>query len=104
MSLYDLCKCISIAHYINGTTRSISVCVCAVAGLADWNEPSGGMFLWLRVLGVKDSEVVTQKVLERCVVLVSGAAFTPNNQKSPYLRLSYTTISEEDSEKVCRAL
>ena len=41
----------------------------AVSGLTEWKTPSGGTFLWLRILGVKDSEVVIQKSLERGLVV-----------------------------------
>ena len=53
---------------------------------------------------VKDSEVVAQKVLERGVILIDGACFSPSLQQSPYLRLSCATVSEEECEKVRSAL
>ncbi|KAK7099851.1 hypothetical protein V1264_022898 [Littorina saxatilis] len=82
--------------------RAQSATRCAerhLAGLAEWTAPSGGMFLWLRVLGVKDTEVIVHKALQRHVIFVAGTHFTPANQKSACIRISFGTTSEEDCEK-----
>ncbi|XP_070194496.1 kynurenine/alpha-aminoadipate aminotransferase, mitochondrial-like isoform X2 [Littorina saxatilis] len=75
-----------------------------LSGIAEWKVPSGGMFLWLRVLGVKDTEVIVQKALQRHVILVAGTHFTPANQKSGYIRLSFATVTEDDCEKAFKVL
>ncbi|XP_052774425.1 kynurenine/alpha-aminoadipate aminotransferase, mitochondrial-like [Mya arenaria] len=65
-------------------------------GLAEWSEPSGGMFLWLK-LSVPDTyELITVKAREREVLFVPGSAFTMDDtHPSQHVRASYSTCSEE---------
>ncbi|XP_045158771.2 kynurenine/alpha-aminoadipate aminotransferase, mitochondrial-like [Mercenaria mercenaria] len=67
-----------------------------LTGLAEWNEPSGGMFLWLK-LNVKDTyELITVKARERDVLFVPGNAFQVDaTQPCQYVRASYSLCSEE---------
>ena len=58
------------------------------------------MFLWLRVLGIEDSEIVVKKARERGLLTVFGRPFMPSNEKSPHIRLSYSAVSEEECDKV----
>ena len=46
-----------------------------VAGLAEWSEPSAGMFLWIKLLGIDDTkELIEKKALAKEVrtVLISS--------------------------------
>ena len=74
-----------------------------VAGLAEWKTPSGGTFLWLQLLGVKDSEAVVEKALTRGLVVDAGIHFTPANQNSPYIRVNFATVTEVECEEVRRS-
>ena len=58
------------------------------------------MFLWLRVLGIEDSEIIVDKALERGLVAVFGSPFTPSSEKSPNIRLSYAVVSDEECDRV----
>ncbi|KAL4236869.1 hypothetical protein ACF0H5_005254 [Mactra antiquata] len=68
-------------------------------GLAEWSEPSGGMFLWLK-LNVPDTfELITVKAREKEVLFVPGNAFQIDGSKPcQYVRASYSTCSEEQMD------
>nr|KAG5703261.1 hypothetical protein BaRGS_034172 [Batillaria attramentaria] len=71
-----------------------------LAGLAEWVPPTGGFFLWMRVLGVKDASEIVDKALERRVIVVAGCHFLPSNPKSPYIRLNFALAADEEIEEV----
>ncbi|XP_063590066.1 kynurenine/alpha-aminoadipate aminotransferase, mitochondrial-like [Penaeus indicus] len=77
-----------------------------LTGLCEWNVPEGGMFLWLKVPGIK----CTQGMLARCcadknLLLVPGNAFT-TNPKLPcqYMRACYSTATLEQMDKALKIL
>ena len=41
-------------------------------GLAEWQAPSAGMFLWLRLLRVRDADEVLDELKAASVVVVPG--------------------------------
>ena len=43
-----------------------------LSGLAEWQAPSAGMFLWLRLLGVRDADDVLGELKAASVVVVPG--------------------------------
>jgi len=57
-------------------------------GLEPWVEPRGGMFLWMRLPDGIDSAVVTQRALERGVVLAPGNVFSVSHSAGAYLRFN----------------
>jgi kynurenine/2-aminoadipate aminotransferase len=62
-----------------------------VDGLVEFSEPTGSMFIWLKVKGIEDTkELVATLAVEHKILFVPGAAFSPNNQPSPYIRISYS--------------
>ncbi|KAK7088516.1 kynurenine/alpha-aminoadipate aminotransferase, mitochondrial-like [Littorina saxatilis] len=80
-------------------------CIAAVekhlTGLAEWSVPSGGMFLWIRLLHVKDTfSLITEKARAAEVIFVPGQAFMIDEAApSPYLRASYSLVSPADMDK-----
>ena len=51
--------------------------------LAEWHSPSAGMFLWIKIHGVKDTtQLISEKAVNNKVVMVPGRAFTPNGDDS----------------------
>lgn len=44
-----------------------------LAGLAEWQPPAAGMFLWLRLLGIPDARSILDALKDSGVVLVPGA-------------------------------
>ncbi|KAL0273265.1 UNVERIFIED_CONTAM: hypothetical protein PYX00_005976 [Menopon gallinae] len=71
-----------------------------LTGLAEWNVPTAGMFLWIKVKGVPDTyNLVTKECLNQGVLFVSGHAYTVKyGEPCPYLRACYTlpTIQQMD--------
>jgi len=70
-----------------------------LTGLAEWNVPTAGMFIWLKLNGYTDTQqFIQKKALEAKVLLVPGQSFSPNNEKSPYVRASFSLASEEEMD------
>ena len=54
-----------------------------LTGLAEWNAPSAGMFLWLRLLaGVTDADQIFELLKDARVVVVPGVCFIGGLQAS----------------------
>ncbi|XP_042875444.1 kynurenine/alpha-aminoadipate aminotransferase, mitochondrial-like [Penaeus japonicus] len=77
-----------------------------LTGLCEWNVPQGGMFLWLKVLGVKDTEgLLLERGVARNILLVPGKGFTTKRDlPCQYMRASYSTITPEQMDKAFRIL
>jgi len=76
-----------------------------LTGLAEWNEPDAGMFVWFRILNpsVKDSEdLIKRKAVEKKVLFVPGKAFAPDNRPSQYVRASFSSASPEQMDEALK--
>uniref|UniRef100_A0A8B9CRT4 Kynurenine/alpha-aminoadipate aminotransferase, mitochondrial n=1 Tax=Anser brachyrhynchus TaxID=132585 RepID=A0A8B9CRT4_9AVES len=64
-------------------------------GLAEWYPPAAGMFLWIKIKGVSDTEqLIMEKALQKEVLLVPGRAFNINSSEpSSYVRASFSLSS-----------
>jgi kynurenine/2-aminoadipate aminotransferase len=73
-------------------------------GLCEWNTPSAGMFVWLKINGCENSrDLVKTKGLEAKVLFVPGESFYPcTSGPSPYVRAAYSTASYEDIDEAVR--
>jgi 2-aminoadipate transaminase len=60
-----------------------------------WNQPSGGMFLWLTLPTHLNALALLPKAVERNVAFVPGAAFYAEAPQHNTLRLSFVTASVE---------
>ena len=70
-----------------------------LTGLAEWNTPGAGMFVWIKLLGVRDShQLIQEKAIANKVLLVPGSVFLPNSRESSYVRASYSTASKENMD------
>jgi 2-aminoadipate transaminase len=58
-----------------------------------WNQPTGGMFLWLRLPAHMNAIDLLPKAVDRNVAFVPGAAFYADNAAHNTLRLSFVTAS-----------
>jgi DNA-binding transcriptional MocR family regulator len=55
-----------------------------------------GMFMWIRLHGVEDTDTFIQQTARNVkVLLVPGKAFSPNNKPSPYVRASFSLASQK---------
>ncbi|KAJ3117172.1 hypothetical protein HDU96_007725 [Phlyctochytrium bullatum] len=66
-----------------------------LTGLAEWTEPTAGMFVWLK-LAVKDSSSLVAQAAEGKVLLVPGFEFFPNPRVTPYARASFSTATASE--------
>ena len=46
-------------------------------GLAEWSEPSAGMFLWIKLLGIPDTKkLIEEKALKKEAIITSAFMFS----------------------------
>lgn len=68
------------------------------AGRASWNEPAGGLFVWLTLEAEIDSRRLLARAVEHDVVFVPGDAFWVHEPRLNTLRLNFSHPSEERIE------
>jgi len=75
-------------------------------GVAEWTEPKGGMFLWIRVPGISDTKLmIEEKALAKEVMLVPGCVFEVDEAApSQYLRAAFSVATEEQIDVAFRRL
>jgi DNA-binding transcriptional MocR family regulator len=73
-----------------------------------WNEPEGGMFVWLTLPPPLDATQVQARAVEEKVVFVPGAPFFADGSGTATLRLSFSSVAEdamgEGVERLARAI
>ncbi|KAH0616097.1 hypothetical protein JD844_026943 [Phrynosoma platyrhinos] len=71
-------------------------------GLADWHIPAAGMFLWIKLKGVSDTqELIMKKALEKQVLLVPGRAFNiSTSDPSSYVRAAFSLSSPSQIDQL----
>lgn len=74
-----------------------------LTGLAEWNEPRSGMYLWMKFPTLSDTkEQLFRQALKNAVLLVPGGAFLAKaDGPSQYCRLSYSSVTPEQIDQVC---
>jgi len=76
-----------------------------LGGLAEWATPEAGMFVWLHLHGITDTEsLIKQRALEQKVLMVPGSSFMPNKEASSYVRAAYSTATPEDMDLALQRL
>ena len=70
--------------------------------MAEWNVPCGGMFLWIKVLGEKDTHpMIMKRALKKDVILLPGREFmTDPTQPCPYVRAAFSLATPENIDRV----
>ncbi|EEB09965.1 kynurenine/alpha-aminoadipate aminotransferase, putative [Pediculus humanus corporis] len=71
-----------------------------LTGLAEWNNPTAGMFLWIKVKGLPDTfNLVGNECIKHGVMLVMGHAYSVYKDKpSSYLRACFSLATPEQIE------
>jgi 2-aminoadipate transaminase len=59
-----------------------------------WNQPAGGMFLWVTLPEGMDAERLLEQAFARNIAYVPGAPFFANAVQSNTLRLAFVTVPE----------
>lgn len=62
---------------------------------ATWNEPTGGMFFWLKLRDGRSATQLLQRALVQRVAFVPGAPFYPNGGGDDTLRLNFSNVPPE---------
>jgi len=87
-------------HYTSQRDAFLSSASKHLTGLCEWNCPLAGMFIWLKVLGVKDTlDLIQKRALSAGVLLIPGKAFSPNDEDSPYVRASFSLTPPEQIDQ-----
>ncbi|XP_056298805.1 kynurenine/alpha-aminoadipate aminotransferase, mitochondrial [Pseudoliparis swirei] len=74
--------------------------------VAEWHTPSAGMFLWIKLKGIADTQqLIMQKALEKEVLLVPGGVFMINSSDPcPYFRAAFSLSTPEQIDEAFRRL
>lgn len=71
-------------------------------GLAEWNIPKGGLFLWMKCLGISNTHsMIMERALKKDVILLPGREFmTDPSKPCPYMRASFSLATPESIDRV----
>jgi len=64
-----------------------------------WNQPEGGMFIWVKLPKGINSGALLEKAVAQNVAFVPGAPFFANEPQTNTLRLSFVTVPKEKIEE-----
>ncbi len=72
------------------------------ADVAEWNIPTSGFFLWIRLKKLRDvRNLALNRCLRNLIITAPGYNFFVNDKEPcPYLRLCFSMASEEDVNSV----
>ncbi|KAI4886304.1 hypothetical protein NFI96_016721, partial [Prochilodus magdalenae] len=70
--------------------------------VAEWHAPAAGMFLWIKLKGVKDTQkLIMEKALEKEVLLVPGGVFNiDSSEPCPYVRAAFSLSTPQQIDEV----
>lgn len=63
-------------------------------GVEVFGPPESGMFLWARIPGVGDAELLVRSAKAHGILLALGAAFRPLLEPSPWMRMNVTACAD----------
>jgi 2-aminoadipate transaminase len=69
-----------------------------------WSEPTGGMFTWLEVPEGLHTLTLRDQAIEAGVAFVPGTAFYPGEGGAREMRLSFSSLGEDDLAEAIRRL
>lgn len=97
------------AYYINQRDQMVKSCNKWLKGLAEWTVPEGGMFMWIKILGIPNTnEFIMNIAPQKGVVVVPGFCCYPETseecQQTTYVRVAYTYITTEAIDKALQLL
>ncbi|XP_056614169.1 kynurenine/alpha-aminoadipate aminotransferase, mitochondrial [Triplophysa dalaica] len=74
--------------------------------VAEWHPPMAGMFLWIKLKDIKDTQqLIMERALEKEVLLVPGGAFNINSSDpSPYVRAAFSLSTPQQIDEAFRRL
>ena len=76
-----------------------------LAGAVEYVKPDGGMFVWCKLRDDIDMMEFCNEAAKKKVAVVPGIAFlTDESQKTQYIRLNFSTPTDEEIEKGMKIL
>ena len=66
--------------------------------------PKGGLFIWLELPEGKDAAELLVRAAQKKVAFITGASFYPSAKKNNELRLNFSNMSDEKTEKGMKIL
>ncbi|KAG7461963.1 hypothetical protein MATL_G00196690 [Megalops atlanticus] len=74
--------------------------------VAEWYAPAAGMFLWIKLKGVADTQqLITEKALQKEVLLVPGGVFNINSSDPcPYVRAAFSLSTPQQIDEAFKRL
>ncbi len=68
--------------------------------IAEWSHPGGGLFLWVELLRQIDTLPLLREVVEsEKIAFIPGQPFFVDGSGSNTLRLSFSNVSDENTDK-----
>eukprot|EP01059_Diplonema_ambulator_P003399 TRINITY_DN13082_c0_g2_i1.p1 TRINITY_DN13082_c0_g2~~TRINITY_DN13082_c0_g2_i1.p1 ORF type:complete len:438 (+),score=109.91 TRINITY_DN13082_c0_g2_i1:51-1316(+) len=91
--------------YSQRRDKFIEYCEKHLTGLAEWDYPEAGMFVWFRFLHVADTmELIMEKAKKERVLLVPGQSFFTDGKPSNCVRASFSLVSDEEMDEALSRL
>ncbi|KAJ7721781.1 pyridoxal phosphate-dependent transferase [Mycena metata] len=81
-----------------------------LSGLAEWTTPVAGMFLYIKLLVHASDpdadcwELISTKAVAKGILAVAGRAFMPLRGPTPFVRISFSIVEEDEADEACRRL
>ncbi|ORY74220.1 PLP-dependent transferase [Neocallimastix californiae] len=74
-------------------------------GIAEWNVPNAGLFVWIKLLDINDSTfLIKNKAMFKGVLLIPGHDFYPNSVPTSYVRASFSTATPKEIDEALKLL
>uniref|UniRef100_A0A8C1NAG8 Aminoadipate aminotransferase n=1 Tax=Cyprinus carpio TaxID=7962 RepID=A0A8C1NAG8_CYPCA len=79
--------------------------VCLV-NVAEWHPPMASVFLWIKLKGIKDTQLlIMERALEKEVLLVPGGVFNiSSSDPCPYVRAAFSLSTPQQIDEAFRRL
>ncbi|XDB52908.1 PREDICTED: kynurenine/alpha-aminoadipate aminotransferase, mitochondrial isoform X1 [Capra hircus] len=71
-----------------------------LSGLAEWQVPTAGMFLWVKIKGIHDvRKLIEEKAFKKEIFMLPGCGFyLDSSAPCPYFRASFSSASPEQMD------
>ena len=90
--------------YCERRDRMLSAMKKQFPGTLSWNQPEGGMFLWMTLPEATDAQQALLRCIERNVAFVPGQEFFPDGSGSNTARLNFSNASLENIDEGIRRM
>ncbi|KAI5756667.1 AADAT protein [Gulo gulo luscus] len=86
--------------YMNQKDAIVAAANKWLSGLAEWNVPTAGMFLWVKIKGISDvKQLIEEKAIKKEILMLPGNIFYVNSSvPNPYFRASFSSASPEEMD------